>query len=137
MRHQPSQTNPYLLRVVVSQPASDPPLPSLTVRVGDIPWMFTVYPNPSVSPENPVVIIHDVVFAIYLHLRTTVKTEEYDCMSGPKKAEVLEQFERRVGADPVQRRKGIRRIDFVNGRFRAKGLVRDPLDDNLWNVVTG
>ncbi|KAH9960024.1 hypothetical protein BC827DRAFT_1133811 [Russula dissimulans] len=133
MRNQPSQTN--LSPAILSHPASNPPLPSLAIRIGDLPWMFTVYPDPSVSPGNAVVIVQDVLLALYRHLRTTVKAEEYDRMSKPRKAEIFKQFELRVGADPVQRGKGLRRVDFLNGRFRAQGLVRAQSKDNIWNVV--
>jgi len=97
--------------------------------------MFTVYPDPHVSPGNAVVTVQDVLFALHIHLRTAVKAREYDHMSNSKKAEISQQFERRVGADPVQRGKGLRRIDFLNGRFRAQGLVRARSKDNVWNVV--
>jgi len=97
--------------------------------------MFTVYPSPSVSPGNAVVTVQDVLLAIYCHLRTTIKAEEYDRLSKPRKAEISQQFERRVGTDPDQRGKGLRRLDFLNGRFRAQGLVRAQSKGIIWNVV--
>jgi hypothetical protein len=97
--------------------------------------MITVYPDPTVSPGNAVVTVQDVLLALYRNLRTAVKAREYDHMSNPRKVEISQQFQRRVGSDLVQQGKGLRRIDFLNGRFHAKGLVRAQSKDNVWNVV--
>jgi hypothetical protein len=103
--------------------------------VGDLPWLFNVAPDVSLSPGNAYVTVQDVLIAIYFHLRTAVKGGEYDAMNKSRKAEIYQQFERRVGSDPVQRGKGLRRVDFLNGRFRAQGLVRANSKDSVWDVA--
>jgi len=124
-----------LSQAVLATLASSPPLPSLALRVGDLPWMFNVWPDARQSPGNAVVTVQDVLLAIYFHLRTAVKSDEYEAMSKSRKVEIFRAFESRVGTDPVQRGKGLRRVDFLGGRFRAQGLVRAQSKDNVWDVV--
>ena len=135
MRSQPTHSNPRLSPAVLSTPASCPPLPSLALRVGDLPWLFTVFPDARHSPGNAFVTVEDVLVAIYFHLRTAVKGDEYEAMSKARKKEIFRAFESRVGTDPVQRGKGLRRVDFLGGRFRAQGLVRAQSKDSVWDVV--
>ncbi|KAF8489068.1 hypothetical protein F5888DRAFT_1210243 [Russula emetica] len=136
MRSHPSHSNPRLSPAVLAAPASSPPLPSLALRVGNLPWMFTAYPDTRHSPGNAFVTVQDVLLAIYIHLRTAVKGDEYEAMSKSRKADIFRAFESRVGTDPVQRAKGLRRVDFLGGRFRAQGLVRAQSKDSVWDVVT-
>jgi hypothetical protein len=110
-------------------------LPSLALRVDGLPWLFAVFPDAGRSPGNAFVTVQDVLLAIYSHLRTGVKGDEYEAMSKARKAEIFRAFESRVGRDPVQRGKGLRRIDFLGGRFRAQGLVRALSKDSVWDVV--
>jgi hypothetical protein len=135
MRSHPSQSNPRLSPDILANPASSPPLPSLALRVGDLPWLFTVWPDTTRSPGNAVVTVQDVLLAIYFHLRTAAKANEYEAMGKARKAEIFATFERRVGSDPIQRGKGLRRVDFLSGRFRAQGLVRAQSKDSVWDVV--
>jgi hypothetical protein len=97
--------------------------------------VLTVRPDARLSPGNAVVTVQDVLLAIYFHLRTAVKGTEYEAMSKSRKLEIFKAFERRVGTDPVLRGKGLRRVDFLSGRFRAQGLVRAQSKDSVWDVV--
>jgi hypothetical protein len=135
VRSHPSHSNPRISPAVFTTPASCPPLPSLALRVGDLPWLFTVFPDAGHSPGNSFVTVQDVLLAIYIHLRTAVKGDEYEAMSKSRKAEIFRAFESRVGTDPVQRGKGLRRVDFLGGRFCAQGLVRAQSKDSVWDVV--
>ena len=135
MRSHPSESNPRLSPTVLATPASTPPLPSLALCVGDLPWLFTVRPDASHAPENAVVTVRDVLLAIYFHIRKAVKGSEYDAMSKSRRVEIFETFERRVGSDKVQRANGLRRVDFLGGRFCAQGLVRAQSRDGVWDVV--
>jgi hypothetical protein len=135
LRSHPSHSNPRLSPGVLTTPASCPPLPSLALRVGDLPWLFTVGPDARHSPGNAFVTVEDVLLAIYGHLRTAVKGDEYEAMNKSRKREIFREFESRVGKDPVQRGKGLRRVDFLGGRYRTQGLVRAQSKDSVWDVV--
>ena len=73
----------------------------MALRVGDLPWLFNVYPDTGFSPGKAVVTVQDVLLAIHYHLRTAMKSSEYEAMSKSRKAEIFREFERRVGSDPV------------------------------------
>jgi len=135
LRYHPSHANPNLPPAVLASPASNPPLQSLSIRIRDLPWKFNVFPDARFSPGGAVVTVQDVLLAIYFHLRTAVKSDEYDAMSRDRKAEIFQSFEHRVGADPAQRGKGLRRIDFLGGRFHAQGLVRAQSNSSVCDVV--
>jgi hypothetical protein len=129
-----SQLPPAIL-VVLGKPATQPPVPSLALRIGGLPWLVPVQPDVRLSPGSAIVTVLDVLNAIYVNLRIAVKPDEYKAMSKSRRAALYDAFERRVGADPVQRAKGLRRIDFLCGRVHAQGLVRAQSRDNIWDVV--
>ena len=74
--------------------------------MGDLPWLFKVIPDAGLSPGNAYVTVQDVLLANHYHLRTAVKSSEYEAMSKSRKGEIFREFERRVGSDPVQRGPG-------------------------------
>jgi hypothetical protein len=135
VRYLPSQSNPQLSPAILAKPASDPPLSSLGLRVGDLPWMFNAFPDAALSPGRTYVTVHDVLLAIHYHLCTAVKSAEYEAMSNSRKAEISREFENRVGSDPAQYAKGLRRVDFLNGRVLIGGIVRAHSEDSAWEVV--
>ncbi|KAH9003575.1 hypothetical protein EDB86DRAFT_2379830 [Lactarius hatsudake] len=135
MRYPPNQSNLRLSPAVLAEPASSPPLPSLPIRVAGLPWHCIVRPDPKLSPGNAVVTVQDVLVSLYFHLRTAVKADEYNAMGKARKAEIFQVFERRVGHDPAQRGKGLRRVDFLGGHIIAQGLVRAQSKDDVWDVV--
>ena len=107
----------------------------MPIRVAGLPWNCTVRPDPSLSPGSAVVTVQDVLVCLYFHLRTAVKADEYNAMGKARKAEIAQTFDRRVGHDPAQRGKGLRRVDFLGGYIIAQGLVRAQLKDEVWDVV--
>ena len=108
---------------------------SLHIRVDGLPWNCTVRPDPKLSPGNAVVTVQDVLVCLYFHLQTAATAGEYNAMAKWRKTEISERYERRIGHDPVQRGKGLRRVDFVRGHFIAQGLVRAQSKDDVWDVV--
>jgi hypothetical protein len=94
-----------------------------------------VRPDPNLSPGNAVVTVQDVLICLYWHLRTQVKADEYNAMGKARKAEIFQTFERRVGHDPAQRGKGLRRVDFLCGHTIAQGLARAQSKDEVWDLV--
>jgi len=81
------------------------------------------------------VTVQDVLICLYYHLRTQVKADEYNAMGKSRKTEICQSFERRVGSDPAQRGKGLRRVDFLGGYVIAQGLARAQSKDEVWDVV--
>ena len=91
----------------------------------DFPLLFDA-PDAGLPPRNVHITVQtqEGLLAIYRHLRMVTKTSEYERMSESRNLEIFRELERRAGIVPVQRRKGLRRVDFLSGRFRAQGLVR-------------
>jgi uncharacterized protein DUF6699 len=81
------------------QPASSPPLLPLALHVGDLRWLFDVWPDAGHSPGNAVVTVQDVLLAIYFHLRMAAKGDEYEAMSKFGEAEISR------GTEPIKRGK--------------------------------
>jgi hypothetical protein len=135
VRYPPSENNPQLSPAILATPASNPLLLSLDFRVGDLPWTFNVFPSAEMSPGKAYITVHDVLLAIYYHLRAAAKGAEYEAMAKSRRGEIYREFERRVGADPIQRAKGLRRVDFLEGQFCARGLVSAHPKGNIWDVV--
>jgi hypothetical protein len=135
MHYNYTMINPELSPAVLAAPATHPPSPSLMLRIGGLPWLVFVRPDARLTPGSAIVTVQAVLSAIFVNLRIAVKPDEYKAMSESNKAALYEALERRVDGDPVQRGKGLLRIDFLCGRVRAKGLARAQSKDNLWNVV--
>ncbi|KAI0285677.1 hypothetical protein BC826DRAFT_1051045 [Russula brevipes] len=131
----PSQYNPSLSPAILGAVASIPPLPYLTLRIDDLPWRFSVFPDAALSRDRKGVTIQDVLLGIYHQLRVAVKSDEYEAMSKYKKEKIFQAFERRVGTDPVQRGAGLRRIDCLGGRHIAQGLIHAESQNRIWTVV--
>jgi hypothetical protein len=135
MRYHHTQLKLQLSPTALAEPASNPPLPTLSLRIAGLPWLVVVQPDSRLSPGSAIVTVQDVLSTIHLNLRKVVKPSEYDAMDRDSKAALYKAFERRVGTDPVQRGKGLRRIDFLFGHVVAQGLVRAQSKDNIWDVV--
>jgi hypothetical protein len=125
----------HLSSAQLAEPATHPPLPTLALRVGGLPWQVVVRPDVRHSPGGAIVTVADVLSAIHINLRMHVKPDEYKAIDKSSKVGIYDAFKRRVGNDPFQLGKGLRRIDFLCGRVFAQGLVRAQSKDNLWDVV--
>jgi hypothetical protein len=133
MRYHYSQITPHLSPTVLAEPASLPPLPSIKLRVGDLPWRVIVQPDPRLSSTNNIVTVEDVLAAIYSNLRRPVDPDEYISRSEYIQATAITRaFQQRVGSDLVQPPEGLLRVDFLCGRFHTHGLAPTPWGNNVW-----
>jgi hypothetical protein len=135
VRYHHTQYNLQISPAVLAEPATSPPRQSLYLRVAGLPWKCSVRPDPTLSPGGAVVTVQDVLVCLYYYLRTQVKADEYNAMGKARKTEIFQTFERRVGHDPVQRGKGLRRVDFLGGHVMAQGLARAQSKEEVWEVV--
>ncbi|KAI0252570.1 hypothetical protein BJV78DRAFT_1201642 [Lactifluus subvellereus] len=137
VRYHHSKINLRLSPTTLTEPASCPPLPSLMLCIGGLPWLFVVRPGSHTASVIPFVTVQDVLNAIYANLHTVVKPDECKAMSRYSDAAIANAFSRRVGADLVQLASGLLRIDFLSGRFRAQGLVPAQWreKDDVWDVL--
>jgi len=135
VRYHPSQFNTRLSPAVLAKPASSRPLPSLELRVDGLPWSLTVWPQSGSPSGSGFVTIQDVLLAIYFYFGKKVMGSEYEAESQSRKAGIEREFRQRTSTDRIQYGKGMRRVDFLGGRFRVQGLVRAQYNDSIWDVV--
>ena len=135
MRYHPNHPNLRLPAAVRAESAFAPPLASLSIRVYGLPWSCTVRPYPLLAPRGAGVTVQDVLVCLYFHLRKAVKADEYNAIDKARQEQIARTFYRRVGDDPVQRGKGLRRVDFLGDRIIAQGLVRAQSKGEFWDVV--
>jgi hypothetical protein len=80
------------------------------------------------SSATAFVTVNDLLHAITSNLCKTIYENEYQLMDENKQRRINEEFRKRNVPH-----EGVRRVDFLCGRFVAKGLVR--LEDTYYNVV--
>jgi hypothetical protein len=122
----------------LSELATTPPLPSMTIVSPDLPWSITVVP-PSPHKANQFVTVSDVLVALHrtLGLAVTI-TELRNLPSADAVSRVIAAYERRVKeiADnksrEAMRRKGVKRVDFLMEHRRFLGLSRMGRDPDVF-----
>jgi hypothetical protein len=122
---------------ILPEPAVVPPLPLLAVVCPDIPWLITV--SPSSSKPDAFVTVADVLLTIYCGLRLAVHPDEYNALpSHEDKHKVNAAYGNRYvriadhAACEEEKRKGVKRVDFLMGRTRFLGLSRTPVGPDVW-----
>lgn len=132
-----------LSSLALSQPATQPPLASMTIFPSNLPWPITI---PASSPKpGAFVSVSDVVTAIYRTLRLNVTKLEFDSLpSADARHRVNAMYEhrcRRAGergkqAYEEERQKGLKRIDFLMGRNTFLGLSRRDMSTDGFMLNT-
>ncbi|KAJ6612000.1 hypothetical protein B0H10DRAFT_1952653 [Mycena sp. CBHHK59/15] len=127
-----SQLSPVFL-----EPATYPPLPSLTLICRHISWPI------SISPSQPTgfVSVMDVFTSIYTGLRLAVRSTEYDALSSrDAKQSVNEAYYARCRLLPdgperqMETLKGVKRVDFLMGKNRFLGLSGPLEGTHVWEL---
>jgi hypothetical protein len=124
---------------VLNDPATYPPLPSITLVSDLLPW--SIHVEASQTYPVPVVTIFDVLQTLYITLRIPIVPCEWTCLPSPTQLLISVAFYRRLdgitdyNTRESQRRKGVRRIDFLTGRTRLLGLT--PVVDKPGLFVVG
>ncbi|KAG6853259.1 hypothetical protein C0991_005672 [Blastosporella zonata] len=122
-----------------SEPATQPPLSSLTIVVPYLPWTLTVYP----SRRGGYVTVEDVFEELYRMLRKNIVAEDYHALPSDKdRRRVSDAYERRYRRIPSSReyeeekRLGVRRVDFLMGRVNFGGLAPSAEGPDVWVLQT-
>ncbi|KAJ7438177.1 hypothetical protein FB451DRAFT_1060463 [Mycena latifolia] len=118
-------------------PATYPPLASLTVLCRHLAWPISIYP----SSIGGFVSVLDVLTAVVTSLRLAVRRPEYETLpAGDARQSVDDAFfaRCRLVADEGERRieesKGVKRVDFLMGKTRFLGLS-GPLEGlHVWEL---
>lgn len=121
----------------LNEPATSPPLHSLVIICSLVPWEFPVGPR---VPGTHVSVL-DVLYCLFRHLRLAVSREEYDTQAaGMTRVAVDSAYHARCARvrDPQMRAaeeaKGIKRVDFLQGRNIFKGLSGTLTSAHIWEL---
>jgi hypothetical protein len=126
--------HPQLLRAR-NELATNPPVPFLIIASLKLPWEITILPS-----TGPYVTVSDVLGGLYRALRLPAREEEY-YRENPEKQNAISlayynRFERHVANRELRERekqKGVKRIDFLAGVHRFRGLSKTERP-NVWNL---
>ncbi|GJE85409.1 hypothetical protein PsYK624_014880 [Phanerochaete sordida] len=121
----------------LAQPATDPPTPSsskLILRSDKFPWpvivsgsgpRFTIGPPKSGrSGSANAITILDVLHAVHTTLWTPITPEEWEALGSAQK-KVAKRFEARCERMSMDRRSGVRRIDWLGEKTKLVGVEVD------------
>ncbi|KAK0474329.1 hypothetical protein EDD18DRAFT_1367813 [Armillaria luteobubalina] len=115
--------SPYILTLRDKSDMSPQDLPTnMTLVSKYLPWRIHISPNS----------VRDVVIALYTALRTRVTDKEMKAVGGE---DVIKAFAKRVErAGEGERRKGVRRVDFLLGYTRFLGIEPSTDEPGVWRI---
>ncbi|PBK79761.1 hypothetical protein ARMGADRAFT_1092831 [Armillaria gallica] len=113
-----------------------PPHLSIDLSQDILSYILTLrdkpYMSPQDLPENTILVSRDVVVAIYTALHTRVADVEMKAVGGK---DVMNTFAKQVErAAEEERRKGIRRVDFLLGYTMFVGIEPSTDEPGVWKI---
>ena len=131
------------------QPATNPPITKLRIVCDAIPqWPLELQPNahmtnPYLSPgmmyQIPPIALGDVLVAIHMHLQRRITHADWAKLTHKEMVAVGRAYTERCrnapqGTAEHELAQGVKRVDFLLGRTKMVGLVRQqPLDG--WEIM--
>ena len=129
--------NNYSLSVrTLREPATTPPLRSLTITSIHLPWIIKVY-----ALNGSYVTLEDVFDSIYRNLRTNITSAEFNLF--PKHEDqrrATRAYEKRyrrlrnTRAYEEEKRGGMKRVDFLMGHTKFLGLSNGSRHPDEWQL---
>ena len=108
---------------LLSEQATYPASPSITLFTEALPWSITV------TGKSTFVTVYDILQALHTSLRLQVTAMEWGSLSQASQDVIAASFHKRAGgfSDRIKMEKqlckGIRRLDFLVGRTRLYGIT--------------
>ncbi|THU99550.1 hypothetical protein K435DRAFT_776938 [Dendrothele bispora CBS 962.96] len=135
----PSTVERYHAPNILSESATDPPMPSLIVTCPFLNWELFI--TPSMDSRRTYVSVSDVFHSLYSGLRKAVHPVEYEGIPSLDVKNLVDQayFNRckLIGdyyAQVEEHKKGVKRVDFLMGRSRFLGLSSRRGDSRIWEL---
>ncbi|KAF9476173.1 hypothetical protein BDN70DRAFT_812741 [Pholiota conissans] len=136
-----SRRHQSLSRRIWKECATYPPLPRITITIPNFPWIIDVR-----ATKTSYVTLEDVVDTIYASLRKTLSRS--DLYAVASKLAPTDQYyaarayEHRYGNRRSaefyddEKRRSLRRVDFLVGRTHFMGLVNNSRKSDQWQLNT-
>ncbi|KAI0641426.1 hypothetical protein C8Q79DRAFT_919451 [Trametes meyenii] len=127
----PSAQYPVTARVA-AEPATTPPVSTITVVCEHLPWTITVVPRPDARWAAPYVTAGDVLHTLYRALRLAVTVAELNTVDAAHQQRIHDAYgvrwprAARPDAREAERAKGIKRVDFLGDARVFRGLSLVP-----------
>ncbi|KAF8630287.1 hypothetical protein AX15_003020 [Amanita polypyramis BW_CC] len=116
------------------EPATSPPMQSITLMSPHLPWRI-----PVIARNGSFVTVFDVFDAVYQSLRTQVSSSEFNLLptreDQDRASAAYRQRYRRIRdsrAYDEEKRQGLRRIDFLMGQSKFRGLSQTDAGLSTW-----
>ncbi|KAG0695056.1 hypothetical protein DFH29DRAFT_957057 [Suillus ampliporus] len=129
------KASPFVLdSYCLSQPATNPPIPVLSLQNDLLPWRCEIR-----ASTRPFVTIEDVLSQLYRFLRVPGTREEFkaapsqhvrDAIAGAYHNRCMRATSAEEYAE--EQRKGLKRVDFLTGRTTFMGLSSTKLGPDAW-----
>jgi len=120
---------------VFTEPASNPALRKLSIMSEHLPWTI------SVSASNgSYVTVGDVLDSVYRALQRNITPTEYNSLSshdGRRATRAYEQRYRRHRSNQayeLEKRGGMKRVDFLKGMTKFSGLAVTSHGSGMWQL---
>ncbi|TFK39187.1 hypothetical protein BDQ12DRAFT_682316 [Crucibulum laeve] len=132
----PTLSGLRLTRSVYESSATVPPLLSLTIRCKYMPWKLIIKP----SSGNRYVTVEDVLVKLHELLDRPVTEAEYNREPKDRQRDIAAQYFQRCArsGDEIiitkEEAKGVKRIDFLQGRHRFAGLDNTQEGPHIWRL---
>ena len=132
----PSTMKPNVLSIpphALNDMATTPPIPSMIIRCPHLPWTITILPT-----NTKYVTVRDVFEGIYRSLRHGVLEPEFQCLpSAEARYSVNNAYINRCNrldsqARELEKRKGLKRVDFLGERRLFTGLSSTMEGPHVW-----
>lgn len=137
-----SQSDTHTQEHDFTEPATFPPLPSLTIIHPALKFDIEIFPSAPVPGSY--VSVMDVLTKLYRDLRLAVHPIEYDELLDEEVRKTVDlSYYSRCGRihDPAERsyeeRKGLKKIDLLMGRTRFLGLAGTLHAPDVWELNVG
>ncbi|KAH8823051.1 hypothetical protein DL96DRAFT_1616540 [Flagelloscypha sp. PMI_526] len=116
-------------QVVLAEPATNPGFTTLRLSISGIPWCINV------ASLTPVITIYDVLKAIERFMKTPVTAAEYQSIpTNAQREAVSRAFTARHGGDATVKHEGLKRVDWLCGRYRFLGLKTTGKSGLEWEL---
>ncbi|KAJ7586314.1 hypothetical protein C8J56DRAFT_944357 [Mycena floridula] len=112
------------------EPATSPPVPSLLISSTYLQWPIIAHSNTNKS----YVTVWDVVSSLFYTLTPAVSRTEYQALPEDVRRRVDAAYFARVRGKAGEEKKGVKRVDFLQGRTRFRGLSGTRGRPNVWEL---